>query len=306
MLLALALMLCPPCLADESVEAVEEAATAEVVPVPMVVTLSDGQVLTGRAAVEADASVRLVLADGQELLIPATAVARLAPVSQQPGAESSRWGPDPNRSRYLYSPTAFPLGQGNGYVAQRALVLTTGAVGVFNFLDAELGVILPTLFTGTPVATTGLKLAAPVHDKVRIGGGAQAVLVPADGLQAIGFAFANTTYGTPDTHVTLAGGAALDFSSADLWAGVATLGANHRLGPNTALITENWFIWLTQDDGPWGVPFFAVPSGGVRLFGPNFAVDLALVPVITGESELPVLPLPWVSFSWNWSIEKGD
>jgi hypothetical protein len=40
----------------------------------------------------------------------------------------------------------------------------------------------------------------------------------------------------------------------------------------------------------------------VRLFGPEFAVDLALVPVVTLEDELPVVPVPWLSFAWNWSL----
>lgn len=313
----LALLLAVPVLADEPVEtapAEDPAPTEEPLPVQepapalepvaMVVTLSDGQTLAGRAARLPDGSVRLWLADGEELLLPAEAVARLRPAALQPGAEASRWGPDPNRSRYLYSPTAFPLGQGNGYVAQRALVLTTGAVGLLPFLDLELGLVLPALFTSTPIGTAGLKLAVPVSDKVHLGGGAQAVLVPVEGFQAIGFAFGNASYGTPDTHATLAGGAALDFGTGELGAAVATLGANHRLGPGTALITENWFVWFTQGDGPWGTPLFVVPSGGVRLFGPSFAVDLALVPVVTGEREVPVLPLPWVSFAWNWTLRK--
>lgn len=290
--------------AAEPVETPLPSPTVEAAPTAVVVTLSDGQTLTGRALRLDDGSVRLWLADGRELLLPAEVVARISPAGLQPGAEQARWGPDPNRSRYLYSPTAFPLGQGNGYVAQRALVLTTGAVGVLDFLDAELGVVLPALFTQTPIGTTGLKLAFPVSERLRLGGGAQAILVPDDGLNAIGLAFANATWGTPDTHLTLAGGAAIDFSGGETGAAVATLGANHRLGPSTALITENWFLWFTQGDGPWDIPLFIVPSGGVRLFGPSFAVDLALVPVVIAESEVPVLPLPWVSFAWNWSLRK--
>jgi hypothetical protein len=291
LLLALALLLAP-------------ASAQELVPVALVVTLSDGQILTGRGARLPDGSVRLWLADGTELLLPAAAVAGIQPGARQPGAVQGRWGPDPNRSRYLYSPTAFPMGQGNGYVAQRALVLTTAAIGAFDFLDAEVGLVLPTLFTGTPVASAGLKASAPVADKVHLGAGAQALLIPVDELLAAGFAFGLVTVGEPDRHATLAGGAAMEFNTGELVAGVATLGGNWRLGPRTALLTENWFAWFAQGDGPWGGPFFAVPSGGVRLFGPSFAVDLALVPVITGQREIPVMPLPWVSFAWNWSLES--
>ena len=291
------------CLAASPVQAQELAAA----PVQMTVTLSDGQVLVGRVLRQADGSLRLTLADGQELTLPAEAVRSLVPIAASPGAEGGAYGPDPNRSRYLYSPTAFPLGQGNGYLAQRALVLTSAAVGLTAFLDLEAGVVLPALFTETPIGTVGLKLAAPVADKLRLGAGAQAILIPVEGVEAAGFAFGNATYGTPDTHVTLAGGAVVAFSAGEVPAAAGTIGINHRLGPRVAFLSENWvLVILNGEDGPWGVPFFMVPSGGVRLFGPSFAVDLALVPVITGETDLPVLPLPWVSFAWNWSLKKGE
>lgn len=295
LLLALALLLAPA-----------SAQELELEPVALVVTLSDGQTLTGRGARLPDGSVRLWLADGAELLLPAATVDKIQPAALQPGADESRWGPDPNRSRYLYSPTAFPMGQGNGYLAQRALVLTSAGIGVLPFLDAEVGVVLPTLFTGTPVAVVGLKASGPVMEHLHLGGGAQALVIPVDELVAAGFAFGLVTVGEPDRHATLAGGVALEFSTGQVAAGVATVGGNWRLSPRTALITETWLAWFTRGDGPWGGPFFAVPSGGVRLFGPSFAVDLAIVPVITGERDIPVLPLPWVSFAWNWSLRKGE
>lgn len=270
-----------------------------------VVTLSDGQRLSGQALRLDDGDVRLRLSDGQELLLPMAAVQRIVPVSEPVGTETPRWGLDPNRSRYLYSPTAYALGRGNGYVAQRALVLTSAAVGVTDWLDIEAGSVLPLLFTKSPVALVGLKVSVPVEERVHLGAGAQALVVPVDGVQAMGFAFGTVTVGTPDTHISVAGGAALSFSDAQVGAVVGTLSANHRLGPNTALLTETWVLGFTQGDGPWGGPIFIVPSGGVRLFGPSFAVDLALVPVVTGQRDLPVLPLPWVSFAWNWSLRRS-
>lgn len=272
---------------------------------PVVVTLSDGQTLLGHVTRNPDGSVLLVLADGRELLLPAEVVAQVAEPSDARGP-ATRWGPDPNRSRYLYSPTAFNLGQGRGYLAQRALVLTSAAVGVTDGLDLEVGSVLPLLFTESPVAVVGLKGTVPVVDKLRVGAGAQALVVPIDDLQLLGFTFGTVTYGDQDDHVSLAGGPALDFRTGEVGVGVLTLSGNHRLGPKSALITENWFVWFPEGEGPWGGPLFVVPSGGVRLFGPSFAVDLALVPVVTGESELPVLPLPWVSVAWNWSLKRAE
>lgn len=271
---------------------------------PVVVTLSDGQTITGRAVQNPDGSVTLTLADGRRLLLPAEVVAKVGDGAASPHAPGTKWGPDPNRTRYLYSPTAFSLGQGRGYLAQRALVLTTAAVGATDWLDVEVGSVLPLLFTESPVGVVGVKATAPFTDTFRAGVGAQTLVIPVEGVQFFGFAFGTLTYGTQDTHASLAGGAALDFRNGEVGAGVMTLGANHRLGPRAALVTENWFVYFPHGDGPWGGPLFVVPSGGVRLFGPSFAVDLALVPVVTGEQELPVLPVPWVSAAWNWSLKR--
>jgi hypothetical protein len=261
------------------------------------VVLSDGQRLVGRVTERTSAWVTLRLTDGRTLLLSAEAIREIIPF--EPKLVTGAWGPDPNRSRYLYSPTAFSLGQGHGYLAQRAIAITSAAVGIFDFLDFEAGIVLPALFTQTPVLTSGAKLAAPLSDSLRIGTGAQVFWIDT---VAAGFGFINATVGSPDAHLTVAGGGAIEFTKGDLGAGVLTLSGNLRLGPSVALISENWFLYFVRSKGPWGGPFFAVPSAGVRLFGTEFAVDLALVPIVTGKSSAPLIPLPWISFAWNWSL----
>jgi hypothetical protein len=265
------------------------------------VWLTDGQVLRGQLLATSGEGVRLRLGDGRELFLPAEVVARTDSVVVGEGAVGT-WGVDPNRTRTLYGPTGFMLGQGNGYVAQRAIAITSAAIGATDWLDVEVGTVLPTLFTETPLGVVGLKVGGDVGRNVRLGLGAQGFLV-AD--VVAGFAFANLTLGTPDSHGTVAVGGAIDATGAEFGALVTTFSYTRRLGPSTALLTENWLLWFTNGDGPWGGPFFVVPSGGVRLFGPAFAVDLALVPIVTGESDMPLLPIPWISFSYNFSLRKG-
>ncbi len=275
---------------------VEAALPAPSAGTHQVVTLNDGQELRGRVVKQSPQQIVLELEDGTLLPLPFGAIRAV----EEAGTSGEAWGRDPNLSRYLYSPSAFTQGAGRGYLAQRAIVITSAGVGVTDFVDLEVGTILPLLFTEAPVAVGGAKLGVPVGDQLNVGLGGQAFFVEET---VAGFAFANLTIGTHDSHVTLAGGGALEFTEGDLGAYVVTLSASHRLGPGTALITENWLFYFDGGDGPWDGPFFAVPSGGVRLFGPTFAVDLALVPVITLESELPVVPLPWLSFTWNWALE---
>lgn len=284
-----------PCQANAQ-EHAQSGSTSETT-VTHVITLSDGQVLRGRVLEQTPERVVLQLEDGNSLALPRDVVLSVS----EPSVESGEaWGRDPNLSRYLYSPSAFSLGSGKGYLAQRAIVISSAGVGVTDFFDLELGTILPLLFSDARVGVASGKLGVELSDEVAVGLGSQAFFVED---VIAGFAFANITLGTHDSHFTLAGGGAFEFTAGDLGAGILTLSGSHRLGSNTAFITENWVFYFVHGDGPWDSPVFVVPSGGVRLFGTRYAVDLALVPVITLESELPVLPLPWLSFAWNWSLE---
>lgn len=271
-------------------------------PATHAVTLSDGQHLTGRVVESTPEHVALLLEDGALIVLPTSAVRGVEAFEAR--AVVGAWGPDSNVSRYLYSPAAFSLGQGHGYLAQRAIAISSAGVGLFDFLDIEAGTVLPMLFSKDRIGVAGLKLAAPVADVLHVGAGAQAFLLPDD--IAAGFVFGNVTFGTADAHATLAGGGAFEFTAGDFAADVVTLSGNLRLGSGVALISENWFIYFHDRDGPWGGPFFAAPAAGVRLFGSEFAVDLALVGIVTGDHDVPFLPLPWLSFAWNWSLAPRD
>ncbi len=277
----------------------------------VVLTLSDGQELRGYLLARSESVVVLELLDGQRLELPARAVRAVAdepgagsvPTTPAPAATSpGGFAPDPNSSRYFYSPSAFPLGQGNGYLAQRELAITSAGVGITEFWDIEAGTIVPLLFTEAPVGLVGTKLTARAGKQWRVGLGAQAFFVDAS---ALGFVFANTTYGHEDRHGTVAAGVLMDFTTGEVAMDVLTTSLNWRLGDKAALVTEVWWTYIPRGEIWPGTHLFIVPAGGVRLFGPKFAVDLGLVPVITAEPSLPVLPLPWISFAWNWSLNKS-
>jgi hypothetical protein len=247
--------------------------------------------------------VVLRLADGRDLPIPRAVIDRVTRRRAAAGTLGIH-GIDPNRGRYFYAPSAFPLGQGNVTLAQRALVLTTAAVGVFPGVDVEVGTILPTLFIREgQVGVLGAKGSVRVSERVRLGAGAQGFAF-ADTVG--GFAFSTLTVGEPDLHVSVNGGVAMDFLDPGAPIGVLAASVSRRFNKKFAFVSENWFLWFSEGEGPWGVPLFVVPSGGVRVFGGGFAVDIGLVPVFTGTSELPVLPLPWVSFVGNVRTGKAE
>lgn len=272
-------------------------------PVLDVVQLTDGQILEGTIVRSDDDLLVLRLADGRELPIPQAVVGRLAQRSAAIGTMGT-FGIDPNRGRYFYSPAAFPLGQGNVTLAQRALALTTVAFGLLPGVDLEIGTVVPTLFIPEgQIAVVGGKGAVRVMDGLRLGAGAQAFALPGT---VAGFAFGTVTIGEPDLHGSINGGVAMDFLNPDGAYGVFTLSLSRRFSKKVSFITENWVMVFPDGDGPWNHPLFVVPSGGVRVFGSGFSVDIGLVPVITGESDLPVVPLPWISFVGNLRTARSE
>ncbi len=290
-----------------------EATRAEVV-------LDDGQVLKGLVEKEADGSVVITLGSGSALRFPAAIVREVRPITATPlplpavtpGVAINRpstdpnapWDPDPNKSRYLYSPSAFGLGQGKGYVAQKQLLLTEAAIGVTDWWDIQAGTSVITLFIpDAAFAIVGTKVSFKVAKDVHLALGGQSLFV---GEGIVGLGFGTVTYGTADRHVSLsAGGLAGSFNGSVESVGtvLVTLSGNYRLGPRTALVSENWFL-IGGELQPAGGGLFVVPSLAVRMFGPSFATDLGLVPIITGDSSLSVIPIPWVGFTWNYAIGK--
>lgn len=290
------------------------------------VVLDDGQVLRGLVEVEENGSVLLTLGSGTILRFPKDAVREVraltaqapTPADARPPAElplpssapgeaqtASGWPRDPNRNRYFYSPSAFSSGRGRGYVSQKEIVLTEVSYGVTDFWDVQAGTSLITLFLeGGQFAVVGTKLAMKVSEHVRLGVGAQALFLPAQST-SLTLAFGTVTVGDEDKHLSVSGGTAIGFfdGSAEVAPGaLLTVSGNLRVGPSTALITENWFILgdFTAD----GV--FAVPSLGVRLFGPHFATDLGVLVLASEELFGSVIPLPWVGFTYNFALPNAS
>ncbi len=298
------------------------------------VVFTDGQVLRAEVT-PVDEGYRLRLTSGAELVVPLGAVRTIVPVGlaaasvcdpltapradaladaptpapTTPAAPAPRpvdpkdrstWPPDPNGSRYFYAPTARMLGQGNGYLSQKELAFTTVSIGAADFLDVQVGTVVPLLFV--PSASVGIvaaKVGLPesVEFPVRFAVGAQAFLLP--GGTFGGFVFGGATVGSQDSHVTLDVGSVFATDAEGDGVIVVAAGA-HRVSPTVSLITENWFM---TGDLAFGNGVFLVPSGGVRLFGPKFSTDLGLV-VIAPPDAAVVIPLPWVDFTWNWSLKK--
>ena len=263
------------------------------------ITLKDGQVLRG-VVVRQDERVLVVeLADGERMELSVRLVKSITlEDNAKVGDNGEIWFQDPNRTRYLYAPSAMMLRKGEGYFSQKQLLFSSVNYGLTDYLTVQAGAVLPAWLTsGGFNFIGGVKVGGSVTDRLHLAAGAQVLTMPGSSwIGTAGLLFGTTTYGTPDAHLSLgvgtpvviSGGLGQELFPRDV---ILTVSGNVRVGQRVALITENWALpTLLYRNG-------ALPmanSLAARIFGEQWAVDIGVIRV----AQVPI-PIPWLDFSYN-------
>ena len=225
-------------------------------------------------------------------LILAGGTARADDVSAPAAVESV----DPNYSRLLFAPTARPLRQGEGYVADHEVLFPGVAFGVTDNISVAGGIsVIPGLGISEQVFYISPKAGFHLSDHASVAVGA---LVASGGggdfddRESARIGFAVGTFGTPRHSVTV--GAGLGDTSSEFSDAVPILmaGGTTTLSRNVALVGETW-MFLHDDfqlsEQPFGI--------GVRLFNERLSADLGVI--LIGEMIDEGFPIPWVSVSYH-------
>jgi hypothetical protein len=256
-------------------------------PVPALVTLKDGQQLRGKLVSQDSSGATLELEGGTRVVIPAASIERIE--LARPGQAEVR-SVDPNRTRYLYSPSAFMLKRGQGYVSQTELFVTSVAYGVDDHLTLSLGTSIPFLFVEDGVNLVGaVKAGFSLGESLHLAGGAQTLWLPGvDAGTTGGFVFGTITVGTPDAHASFSVGPPFVTGTDRSQFGdvLYSVSGALRVSEHFALVSENWIF-------PGGDGFY-VFSGAVRFIGHRLGVDAGLLFFEDAE-----FPIPWLDFTWN-------
>jgi hypothetical protein len=257
----------------------------------VVVVLKDGQRLAGKLVSQGPEGVTIE-SSGVSMQLPAASIQLVA----LPGSDAAEgpWSRDPNRTRYLYSPSGFMLHQGEGYVSQTELFLTSVGYGATDWLTLQAGTVLPwVLFQpSTMPFVLAVKAGGSPSPYVHVAGGFQLVVIPGvTEVPAAGFLFGTLTLGTEDLHLGISGGPPFAFnkSTSVLGAAVFSVSGNWRVGRSVALVSENWIVPI---DGTTKV----VGSLAVRFIGERLGVDVGFL-FARGAS----VPVPWLDFTWHWN-----
>ena len=266
------------------------------------VTLTDGQVLIGEVVSESDDEIVLQLPSGAQLPIARNLI---KDVEANQGAMvtvgGALWHADPNRTRYLYGPSAMMLRQGELSFSQKELLFSTVAYGVTDFLSVQVGTVLPAWFFGPSAFNliAAVKVGTQVAPKFHLAGGAQILVVPfiPRSPAAGGMLFTTGTYGDGNMHFSLSAGVPFitGFGSTQVGQALFSLSGNVRVAKFVALISENWLIPDFTRGG-----FIAIPSFAVRLMGEHLAVDIgAILPFTHTGLSTGGIPIPWVDLTYN-------
>ena len=253
------------------------------------IVLKNGQMFRGHIIEQSDNQIRIDLFGAGEMTLELDQVQSITvDKTVEINEKGEIYKRDPNRTRYLYSPSAMPLGKGEKYFSQKMLFFSSYAQGVTDNISFLVGSMIPAIFWGGYNFITAVKVADTFsEDGLHLATGFEAFhLTDGNDGGTAGFIFGSATIGTHLKHWTISVGKPFisDPESSDLGPVIATLSGNLRIGRKTSLISENWFV-----DGE------VINSFAVRLMGENLAVDLGgIVPM--GE---PDMMIPWLDFTYN-------
>jgi len=254
----------------------------------VVVVLKDGQKLKGKL-VSQDAGGVTIESSGARMQFPSASVQAVA----VPGSDAAEgaWPRDPNRTRYLYSPSGFMLRQGEGYLSQTELLLTTVGFGVTDWLTVQAGTILPWLIyePSTLPFTVAVKAGGSASEYVHLAGGFQVFAAPGLATGAAGLLFGTVTLGTESLNLGVSAGPpfAIGSGTSELGRVVVSVSGNWRVARSIALVSENWFAQV-EGSTEW------IGSAAVRFIGDRLGVDAGFL-FASGTT----FPVPWLDFTWH-------
>lgn len=264
-----------------------------------VVELKDGQELRGKVVSQSKDEVAVELAGGSRMSVPAASVRSVRADRQAEISKSGElWFKDANRTRYFYSPSAMMLHKGEGYFSQKELFFSSISYGVTDYLTVQAGGVLPAWLAYDGFNFIGaVKVGGSLTKLFHVAAGAQTLVIPAldsQGGGAMGFVFGTGTLGNDNAHLTLSVGKPFLLSRDESLQGdfLITASGNLRVSKHVALVTENWFVPIAER-------LWTVDAVGVRVMGQKMAVDLGAVWVTSSEGFVTSIPVPWLSFVYN-------
>lgn len=249
---------------------------------------TDGNEFIGQ--VMSDDSTKTVLKTEKlgEITILKTDIKHTESVQIKQIKEGKYWFPNPQSTRYFWSPNGYGLKKGEGYYQNIWVLWNQFTYGVTNNFSIGAGVIPTFLFgTSTPVFAT-VKFSIPVEkDKINIAAGAIAGTILGESETGVGILYGLTTFGSPDANVTF--GLGYGYAGGD-WAQAPMINFNgmFRVSSRGYFITENYLL------SGGGETILLISLGG-RSIIKKAALDYGLVFPVAEIGQF--IAIPWLGFT---------
>ena len=205
------------------------------------------------------------------------------------------WFPNPQSSRYFFSPNGYGLKKGEGYYQNIWVLMNSFAVGLSNYVSIGGGLIPLFLFAGSPTpAWITAKISIPVvKDQFNLGAGILAGNALGASNSDFGIFYGIATAGSRDRNISL--GIGYGFSGGSVSSSpMINLNAMYRVGVHSYLLTEN-YLFTNGSESTLMIMF-----GGRQIIH-NAGLDYGLVvPAASGIGSF--VAIPWLGIT----IPFGD
>jgi RNase P/RNase MRP subunit p29 len=248
----------------------------------------DGNEYLGELVREDDKVVVIKTNQLGEITINRRDIKKLTRIEVQQIKDGKFWFPNPQSTRYFWSPNGYGLKKGEGYYQNIWVLWNQFSYGLSDNLSIG-GGIIPTFLFGLPTPVFGtLKFSVPLaKNKFNIGGGAIAGIIAGEDGESFGIVYGLATYGSPDANMTL--GMGYGFAAGE-WTQAPLININGmvRISRRGYFITENYVL-------TGGGETVVLLTLGGRSIIKKVALDYGLVIPFTSEG-VPAA-LPWLGFT---------
>ncbi|MFC1550025.1 hypothetical protein ACFL46_01890 [Candidatus Neomarinimicrobiota bacterium] len=254
---------------------------------------TDGSEIVGYLKTESDEQYSIETPAGIQMNIPKSAVVKMTEFEGKV-VKDKLYRPDPNKSMYLFSPSAFPIGDKGRYCRDFCVIFPSYNFGIGDIVSVQLGAIWigGTGLDDLPLVASA-KYTFSQNKKSAYAAGIMYMRIPLDENFGAGFTFVTGTFGDRYSHGTLSLGWGFVQHKAD-WEfmdrPIIVLAGNKRMSNKFALVTENWLL-------PEVEPGLFPLSLSLRFFGNGFAVDVGMIFTLDLLEES--LPLPILNFTYH-------
>ena len=252
----------------------------------------DGNIFLGTLLEETEDNYKIITNDGIEINVPKSLVKKFEAIeTTEVGGEV--WRADPNKSMYLFAPSAFPIENNKSYCRDFCLFFPSYNRGFGNSFSLQFGAfIFPGMdISSLPIIISG-KYSLPKTGSAGLAAGIMYVSLPGEDISfGTGIVFGTATLGNRFTHFSASLGWGY-FRDEDEWEfadePMLVLAGNLRASNSIAIVVEYWkFPNIDIEDLPLMV--------STRFIGRKFAVDVGTFL----HKDMEGIPFPLINFTYH-------